>query len=432
MISSTDAGEEAAEGSRDTPERGLRRGERRFLALLGLPTFGLALSITTVTTYLPVVARRFVGSTVIIGVIVGIEGLMALWVPIVAGTWSDRLRSRWGGRLPFLAAGTPVVAVALLAMGAVRSVGLLALVAGCFFAAYFVAYEPYRALYPDAVDDAIAGRAQSTQALFRGLGTGVALLGGGLLISLAEPAPFIAAAIIVVGAIATFTVVYVRRGVKEHDRRAHTSLPDEARRLRDLLRDHPALRTFLLANGLWELSLGALKTFVFLYLTIGLGLKPAQGALAIGAAAGFVLAGAAGSGKLGDRYGRTTVLKFALPLYGIGLLIPFVFTNMFVVAASVPVFALGGGAIMALPYAVLTPLMPEKDHGTLTGFYTFSRGLGTALGPLLAGLAITVGRSSFPASHGFQATWGVCALAILASIPFLGRLRRQEREACTD
>jgi Na+/melibiose symporter-like transporter len=315
-------------------------------------------------------------------------------------------------------------------MGAVRSIGVLALVAACFFLAYFVAYEPYRALYPDAVDDEIAGRAQSTQALFRGLGTGVALLGGGLLIGLAKPAPFIAAALILLGATASFVFVFVRQGIQERERGERKSLAGEAQRLGDLLREHPALRTFLIANGLWELSLGAMKTFVFLYLTVGLGLKSAQAALAIGAAAVFVLVGAAGSGKLGDRHGRITVLRFALPLYGLGLLIPFAFTSKLVVAASVPVFAVGGGAIMSLPYAVLTPLMPDKDHGALTGFYTFSRGIGTALGPLLAGLAITAGSSFFSASHGFQATWGVCALAILASIPFLGRLRRQEREAC--
>lgn len=415
--------------ARDGEERALRSGERRFLAWLGLPTFGLALAITSVTTYVPVLARQFVGSTVIIGVIVGIEGLMALWVPLAAGTWSDQLRTRWGGRLPFLAVGAPVAALALALMGAVRSIWLLALVAGCFFLAYFVAYEPYRALYPDVVDDEIAGRAQSTQALFRGLGTGVALLGGGLLIGLAMPAPFLAAAVILLATVAGFVSVSVRRGVKERERRQGRSVSGEARRLRDLLREHPALRTFLVANGLWELSLGALKTFIFLYLTVGLGLKSSQAALAIGAAAVFVLIGAAGSGKLGDRYGRTTVLRFALPVYGIGLLIPLVFTSKLVVAASVPVFAVGGGAIMSLPYAVLTPLMPKQDHGALTGFYTFSRGIGTSLGPLLAGLAVTAGSSVFTASHGFQATWGVCALAILASIPLLGRLRRQEREA---
>lgn len=145
-------------------ERGLRGGEKKALALLGLPTFGLALAITTVTTYLPVVARSYVGSTVLIGVIVGMEGLMALWVPLLAGSWSDRLRTRWGGRLPFLVVGTPVVALALLAIGLVRSVAVLVPVVAVSFAGYFLAYEPYRALYPDTVDDVIAGRAQSTQA----------------------------------------------------------------------------------------------------------------------------------------------------------------------------------------------------------------------------------------------------------------------------
>lgn len=36
-----------------TTDRPLRRGERRALAILGLPTFALALATTIVTTYLP-------------------------------------------------------------------------------------------------------------------------------------------------------------------------------------------------------------------------------------------------------------------------------------------------------------------------------------------------------------------------------------------
>src|SRR5918911_4483307 len=107
-------------------ERPLKRGEQRIVALLGIPTLALALVVTMVTTYLPVVARSFVGSTVVIGVIVGIEGLLALWLPLVVGTWSDRLRTRLGGRLPFVLAASPVLIVALAAMGAVDSVGTLA------------------------------------------------------------------------------------------------------------------------------------------------------------------------------------------------------------------------------------------------------------------------------------------------------------------
>ena len=45
-------------------ERTLQRRELRVLAILGLPTFALALAITTVTTYLPVIASGFAASTV--------------------------------------------------------------------------------------------------------------------------------------------------------------------------------------------------------------------------------------------------------------------------------------------------------------------------------------------------------------------------------
>lgn len=53
--------------------------------------------------------------------------------------------------------------------------------------------------------------------------------------------------------------------------------------------------------------------------------------------------------------------------------------------AAIPSVATGGGIIMALPYAVMMPLMPEGQHGSLTGCYSLSRGLGTWLGPLLGG-----------------------------------------------
>jgi hypothetical protein len=50
-----------------------------------------------------------------------------------------------------------------------------------FFVGYFIAYEPYRAFYPDLVGDEVAGRAQSTQAVWRGVGTGLAVCGAAAL-----------------------------------------------------------------------------------------------------------------------------------------------------------------------------------------------------------------------------------------------------------
>src|SRR3954452_5435719 len=184
-----------------THERPLSGDERRAVALLGIPTLALALSVTVVTTYLPVVAEGFGGSTVTIGVIIGIEGLVALWLPLLAGTWSDRLRTPLGGRLPFLLGASPFVVAGLAAMGAVGSVKTLAAAALVFFLGYFIPYEPYRALYPDALGDDVEGRAQGTQALWRGLGTGLALVAGGLLLDLGQGAPFAAAAAVYVAAV---------------------------------------------------------------------------------------------------------------------------------------------------------------------------------------------------------------------------------------
>ena len=79
-----------------TPERTLSRAEKRRLVVLGLPTFALALSITVVSTYMPVIAKTFTGSTTVIGVLIGAEGLLALFVPLVVGTWSDQVPTMSG------------------------------------------------------------------------------------------------------------------------------------------------------------------------------------------------------------------------------------------------------------------------------------------------------------------------------------------------
>jgi MFS family permease len=406
-------------------ERPLRGSEQRIVALLGIPTLALALAVTMVTTYLPVVARGFVGSTVVIGVIVGIEGLLALWLPLLVGTWSDRLRTRIGGRLPFLLAGSPVLILGLVGMGFVHAIGGLAAAAFVFFVGYFLAYEPYRALYPDAVPDEAAGRAQGIQALWRGAGTGLALFGGGLLLAIGQAAPFLAVAVVYALAMGAFALVLVHRGVPDDPDEKGDGVRAEARKVARLIRGSVPLRAFLCANALWELSLGALKTFIVLYVTAGLGFSRSTASLLIGGVAVIVLFAALASGKLADRFGATAVLRCALPVYGLGMLLPLLFAQKLLVALSIPFLAVGGGVIMALPYALLMPLMPDDEHGALTGFYSLSRGIGTWLGPLLGGVAVSALAGVFPDTHGYQGVFLVCGAAVLLSLWPLRRLREE-------
>jgi MFS family permease len=156
-------------------------------------------------------------------------------------------------------------------------------------------------------------------------------------------------------------------------------------------------------------------------------MKLSQASLAIGAAAIVILGGAASAGKLGDRFGRGRVMRVALWVYGIGLLVPFL-TQSPIAIAAVPLVAAGGGVIMALPYALLMPLMPETAHGALTGYYSLSRGVGTMIGPILAGIAVQVARAPLAGTKGYAAIFLVCSLAILGSIPMMRGLRAADQD----
>lgn len=410
-------------------ERALKGPEKRLLALLGLPTFGLALSIGTVTTYVPLLARQFTSSTAVIGFVIAAEGLVALVVPIAAGAWSDQLHTRFGGRIPFLMLGAPVLGLTVASMGFMHSLGPLALIVFVFFVAYYTAYEPYRALYPDLLTADVAGRGQSTQAIFRGMATGAALVGGGLLFAVSPKLPFLIFALLAFATIAAFLwgVRRTRAVRRQHEHEARTAR-ETVRRLVGLLGERPALRAFLFANALWELSLAALKTFIMLFLTVGLGFGTSGAAGVIAIVLVLVLIAAPVSGKLGDRFGKTRVVGIALWLYGIGLLVPFFTQAPYLVLPILPVVAFGGGMILTLPYAILMPLMPDEEHGLITGFYSFSRGIGILLGPALAGLAITALRSMLPGTRGYAAMWIVSAVAILASVPLMRPLKAKEAE----
>jgi MFS family permease len=430
----------ATEEKQQGGERPLKGEEKTRLGVLSLPTFALAFSITIVSTYLSEVTRRYTHDTAVIGLIVGGEGVMALWVPAIAGSWSDKASTRLGGRLPFVIAGAVPAAVAMALIGFLHSLGLVALVAAVFFACYFVAYEPYRAMYPDLLDeDAVAGRAQSTQAIARGIGTGCALLGGGLLLSIARPLPFFVAGVVLLSATAAFVVLTIRRvfsgernkprDESEQDGQDLPSIRDVFGGILRLVREHSALRAYFFANAFWEMALSALKAFIVLYLTIGLHFKLPVASLIIGGVAVVILGGAAGSGKLGDRFGALRIVTFAVVIYGIGYLAMVFTTARPVIVAAILPIALGGGTLMTLAYAVLMPLMPEGEHGMLTGYYSTSRGVGIVLGPILAGALILITKGSiFQGTKGFQAMFIVCAAAAFASVPFLLRLRRADSD----
>jgi Na+/melibiose symporter-like transporter len=410
----------AIAGSRPPADGGARRTTTRTHALLAVPTLGFSLAATTVGTYLPVVLAGGAASPTAIAALIAVEGVMALFLPVVVGARSDRLVTPLGGRLPFVLAGVPVMAVAIVVLGFMDDPlpALAAVVV--LFAAYYVAYEPYRALYPDLIPERDAGRAQSAQAVARGVGTALALVGGGLLLAIAEPVPFATAAGILLATTGAFAWRLWRRDMPLQQEPGEAMRPRAAfRRVGRLLARRRALRAFFIANALWEAALGAIRTFVVLWVTTGLGLSLVATAGVIGAAGVCVLAGAAVAGVLAERFGTVPVVRATAVTYGAPMAVPFLTDEPALLVPMIPLISESAGVMMALPYAMLIPMMPRAGHGLLTGLYSMSRGTGIILGPLLAGAAIETQRAlGTPlGTVPFSALWLVAGTLLLASLP---------------
>ena len=150
----------------------------------------------------------------------------------------------------------------------------------------------------------------------RGLALGTALIGGGALFHVWEPFPFLVAAIVVVAACAT-PILFVREdgghgrvfeGVRAYLQHSWT-----------VFHRDPDVRRFLIANTAWEGAFAGARTFVVLYLTVGLGQPLGTTTAVLAAVAGGYVVAAAGSGFLGDRFGLSRVIAAASVVYGLGL-----------------------------------------------------------------------------------------------------------------
>jgi MFS family permease len=403
----------------------LSKKDRRFALLLGLPSFALALCLTILSTYLPVLAHRFTSSSTVIGLLVGGEGLIAVLLPVLVGRLSDRTETRLGPRLPFLIVTAPFAALAIGLLPFAPSLLVMAAEVFGFYVAYFTYFSPYRALYPDLVSEEASARAQGIQGVFNGAGLGCALVGGGFLLDLWQPLPYLVAASVML--VATGVVVVGLAGSASPRSKPERGAASPFVELWKLLREDGTIARFVVANALLTLGLGGLKSFVVLWLTQGLGKSMTFTAGAMTVVAVGTVVGALISGKLGDRFGPGRVLRISLGVFGVGLAVGTFSTSVPVLAVAFPFIALSGGAAVALPYALLLELTPTKKHGIVAGLFDASSGIGTLLGPTLTGLAIDLLRPLFPASHGYAAMWPVLSIAVVGSTLIVPRGSEQER-----
>ena len=399
------------------PEPG---GGRGAIVTLGVGAFGLAWSLTTTAAYLPPVLGKYTSSTTLIALVLAAEGVFALTLPLVIGPWSDTFHTPLGRRRPFMLVAVGPIGFCLALMAFMPNLWTTALLVFAFFFAYYVYEPPYRGLYPDVLPGRVFGRAQGIQHLFRGIALGGALIGGGLLFHLWRPAPFLVAAVVVTAA--CLVPVLLIREDGGHGR-VFEGIGTYVRHSWRVMRRHPDVGRFLVANAGWEGTFAGARTFVVLYVTVGLGETLYTSTLLLAAVAGGYIVAALVSGPIGDRIGLARVITVCSVVYGVALLagglggtwhgwyLPIVF-----------LVALFAGSVMTLAWGLLFKLMPPEDRGAISGLATTTKGIGLIIGPLLAGALIDIMRTRLPATGGYQVLWPVLGVPILLVIPLVASL----------
>ncbi len=401
--------------------------QRSLVWTLGLGAFGLAFSLTVVAAYLPPLLGGFTSSTTLIALVLAAEGVFAIALPLVIGPWSDSFHTPLGRRRPFMLVALGPIGFCLALMAFMPSLWTTALLVFAFFFAYYVYEPPYRGLYPDLLPERMYGRAQSAQHLLRGLALGAALIGGGALFHVWEAWPFLVAALVVTAACSA-PVLLVREDGGHG--RVFEGVGAYVRHSWRVLRGRSEVRRFLIANTAWEGTFAGARTFVVLYLTVGLGQPLGTTTAVLAAVAGGYVVAAAASGYLGDRFGLARVIFAASFLYGAGLLaggfarewhrwyLPVIFA-----------VAIAGGTVMTLSWGLLFKLMPTQDRGAISGLATTTKGIGLVIGPVLAGAAIDLLHPYLEETEGYAALWPILSVPILAVIPLVARLRAAEAQA---
>ena len=362
-----------------------------------------------------------------LGLIYLIGTIPAMVIPLIAGPLSDRCRSRFGRRKPFVVGGG-VCAIIGLAM---MATGFSWLSLPLYFLGNFVlqigsnvALGAYSGIIPDLIPDNQRGIASGYMAVMSQVSTLLGAVVSGALISANLHIPLYA----VIGAVYAVFIVVTFFGVKEAQLIADLGKVNwkaAGSHMLEPLRSRDFLWVWI-TRALMMLGFYGIQPFLLYYLRDVI--KVPDPAATVGGVLALVFIAATISGFLGgwisDRTGRKPVVIWSsvlIAVFSLGL----VFCNTLPQALGVGVlFGLCYGAYISVDWALGTDVLPNKmDAGKDMAVWHISMTLPQVIAPfyssLILGLypgpghmkdGVKVATYAWP---GFVIIFGIAAFAFL-------------------
>jgi len=408
------------------PRRGApQRASRRFIALYGLASFGFWMAVMTpviVTMALKVnqLAPDTKEST--LAWVLGVGALVAMIANPVAGLFSDRTRSRFGMRRPWLVGGALLGLAGLAIVAASTSVWLLMLGWALAQMAYNGVLAALMALMPDQIPESQRGSVGGLLGMCMPAG----VLGG---VYVAQAVSSLAQMFLLPAALFTAFVLLLAAGMR--DRMAPAQAP-EALSLsgfaRSFLISPRGARDFLWAfvsRFMLLLGIATLMTYQVFYMLDKLGVQteavPDMMFRSTLVSCITIVLSSLASGWLSDRTGRRKAfVLIAALIYAAGLLVIGLAHDFNGLLLGVGVCGLGQGMYVAVDLALVTEVLPNPDEAAKDlGLFNLASAMPQSLAPVIAPLFLALGG---PQNYSalFTAAAVFALLGALAVLPIRG------------
>ncbi|WP_227589886.1 MFS transporter [Demequina pelophila] len=328
-----------------------------------------------------------------LAVVTTIGALVAMIAQPIAGTLSDRARSRYGRRAPFIVGGALVGGLALVGMGAANSLVHVTIAWVSVQIAYNFVLAPLSAILPDRIPRSLRG----TFSAMAGLGVMVGAFAGQVLGATFAGAIGTGYMILAGTALVTLTLfVVMNPDASSKDlERAPFSAVDFFRMFWVNPKQHPDF-AWAFASRLLLYTGYFMATGYQLYILqdyIGLGdnaaaMIPVFGAISI---VGLLISTVV-SGPMSDRIGRRKIFVFASSaLVGLAMLVPLFMPNVTGWVLFSVLSALGFGMFQAVDTALISEVLPSgASYAKDLGVVNIAATLPQTLAPGVAGFIIVI------------------------------------------
>ncbi|WP_422770499.1 MFS transporter [Plantactinospora sp. WMMC1484] len=407
---------------------------RKITFFIALALFAQESTWNFYDSQVPVLLREHVTSTATVGLLMGMDNLLGIFVQPWIGNRSDNTRTRWGRRMPYLAVGMPLAALLFLLLPWTTSLGTLAMVMFLYALVANTVRPLAESMVPDFIPPERRSRANAAVKIATSLTIIVASLISLLVVDEHPRGAFVVPAAILL----LVTVVLIakvrdsrsaayRAAVAEDVGAGHGESRVPFRQIvADLVTDRDRRRLLLLLavflfGGAWF----GFRSLITPYGMEALGLTRGEaGGLALPSGVVFVLA-AYPAALCAERFGRLRTIAAGMALFAVAMAAA---TLVQTVTGTVVVFCVGavGFAGFSINAAVaLWNLAPSsRVLGVYTGLYAVTWYLGGFGGPALIGAMVDLtGWRAMPLD--------IAVLAILAVLVVvrLGQLQRRHRSA---